>query len=168
MKKIMIIIVCIATLTSLLACDRTEEGYRSYEEGGICFILPDTLKRLQVSSDYVYYTDGNMKAIFYYYSNSTLDEYGLGADITVTDYALLYQSEFGYYSKTSYDSLRGTVQYDEIRALIDESGVTDMYEYVLHIRAEHGIYDILLTCSADKRDEFKPIFEKIDASVKLK
>lgn len=152
----------LATLLSAIGC-RDDGDEKKYTESGLVYYLPRTMEEMNVNYADVCYGDGEAEFFVYFYtSDQLLAELYMDKDSTVKEYATWFANVNGYKNITE--------EYDEAGAKItmrylyeDEN---DFYfDYIL--RNENMLYHVTMTCSAEKREIYEPIFEEWRSNIRI-
>lgn len=176
MKKIICLVLLLASTLSLFACGEND-GYKTYTEGHVTFRLPETLEKKNVSYADVYYSNKDMNFRIKSFSNSQLEEDGYYSKITITDYVSLFMLWNGYTADYVYDKERELVTFDEVTTFEGEydDGTGNIivhkshdYDYFMFFRQEGGITVITINCKGDRKAEFEEIFKYIASTVVIK
>ncbi len=148
-------------------CDECNEvQMNSYNEFGLKFKLPENMKKLEVNwADLCYGERDNAEEnvlffIYYYTSDSLLTELYLSKETTVSEYAIWFISVNGYTDVER--NLNEDGRIITLKYLYEDSFY---FDYIL--RSEALLVHVTMTCDADYREKYDPIFTEWTGHIEL-
>lgn len=141
------------------------DKFKSYTESGLKFALPEYMKKLSVTYADICYgniTDNAQFYVYFYSKDSLLTELYLSKDATVKEYADWFVDVNNYVNVSeSYDEKAKKIV---LKYIYDDEN-TYYCDFIM--RNDSALFHVTLSCDADMRNKYEPIFGEWMSNISL-